>query len=240
MKGKVILFFCILLNVISLFARDKIFFQRNDEKNQNTYQKNYVAKDFSYLLGLTKFDDSLLKMHFKLYLGYVNNANYLLNELERLSENKKALTYEFGALKRRLGWEFDGMRLHELYFSNMGRKTTLDQNTPLYQSIKKYFGSYDQWVYDFKSTGKIRGIGWVVLYFDPAQGRLINVWVNEHDVGHLATGDIILVMDVWEHAYITQFGLDRGEYIDTFFNSIDWDVANKRYIQYRGLGQLPN
>ena len=203
-------------------------------KNGNSKQNNeiYLAKNYSYLLGLTKFDDSLLEMHFKLYQGYIKNTNYLLQELKKLASSGKSLTYEFGALKRRLGWEFDGMRLHELYFSNMGRKTTLASNSLLYNAIVKYFGSYDNWESDFKATGKIRGIGWVVLYFDPSQGRLVNVWINEHDLGHLATGDIILVMDVWEHAYLTQFGLDRGAYIDTFFDSIDWSVVNKRYVQY--------
>jgi len=214
-------------------------FQLSAQSTKREYMQNsYKAKDFSYLLGLTELDDSLLKMHFKLYQGYVNNANYLIQEIGRLANSGKELTYEFGALKRRLGWEFDGMRLHELYFSNMGKKTSLSKNSPLYKSIVNYFGSYKNWENDFKATGKIRGIGWVILYFDPAQNRLINVWINEHDLGHLATGDIILVMDVWEHAYLTQFGLDRGEYIDAFFDSIDWDVANRRYIQYRNIGNL--
>jgi len=223
-------FYMLLIGIMTLTQLSA----QNAKRTKN--QNSYIAKDFSYLLGLTKLDDSLLKMHFKLYHGYVNNTNYLIQEISKLANSGKALTYEFGALKRRLGWEFDGMRLHELYFSNMGGKTTLSKGAPLYKSIVKYFGSYENWENDFKATGKIRGIGWVVLYFDPAQSRLINVWINEHDLGHLATGDIILVMDVWEHAYLTQFGLDRGAYINTFFDSINWDVANRRYIQYRNIG----
>ncbi len=229
MKKKAYMLLACLIAILQLSAQST---------KKGYMQNSYRAKDFSYLLGLTKLDDSLLKMHFKLYQGYVNNANYLIQEISKLANSGKELTYEFGALKRRLGWEFDGMRLHELYFSNMGKKTSLSKNSPLYQSIVNYFGSYKNWERDFKATGKIRGIGWVILYFDPAQNRLINVWINEHDLGHLATGDIILVMDVWEHAYLTQFGLDRGEYIDAFFDSIDWDVANRRYIQYRNIGHL--
>ena len=91
------------------------------------------------------------------------------------------------------------------------------------------FGSYDQWKTDFISTGLMRGIGWVVSYIDPKNGRLINEWINEHNVGHLAGGTPILIMDVWEHAFITQFGLDRNKYIEVFFNNINWKVASKRY-----------
>lgn len=209
------------------------------KKNSGTSNVSYEVKDFSYLLNITDFDDELLNMHFKLYEGYVKNANYLLEELQSLASSGKATSYIFGALKRRLGWEFDGMRLHELYFGNMGKKSTLNVDTPLYQAIVKDFGSFKSWKDDFMATGEIRGIGWVILYFDPKNGRLINTWINEHDVGHLATGDIILVMDVWEHAYLIQFGLNRKKYIDTFFNSIDWNVANQRYVQYRNLQNIP-
>jgi len=205
------------------------------QRSSNMSNSRYEAKDFSYLLNITEFDDELLNMHFKLYEGYVKNTNYLLEELKSLANSKKATSYIFGALKRRLGWEFDGMRLHELYFGNMGKTSSLKSDTPLYQAIAKDFGSYNQWKEDFMATGQIRGIGWVILYLDPKNGKLVNTWINEHDVGHLATGDIILVMDVWEHAYLIQFGLNRKKYIETFFNSIDWSVANKRYIQYQNF-----
>ena len=124
-----------------------------------------------------------------------------------------------------LGWEFDGMRLHEYYFDNLGgTKKALDANDPLQQQMVADFGGYDQWKSDFVATGVIRGIGWVVTYMDPNQGRLVNVWINEHDLGHLAGATPLLVMDVFEHAYITQFGIDRPKYIEVFFNNINWDV----------------
>lgn len=199
--------------------------QVNSQKDAGNYQ----IKDFSNLLNKTAFSNELLTMHFKLYAGYVNNANYLLNELQRLTNRGKGSSYEFGALKRRLGWEFDGMRLHELYFGNLGSPSTLSNHSVLYRAITKNFGSFQRWKQDFMNCGQIRGIGWVVLYFDPKEQKLINVWVNEHDMGHLATGEIILVMDVWEHAYLPQFGLDRKKYIEVFFESIDWDIVNSRF-----------
>lgn len=193
-------------------------------------QEKYEAKNYDHLLGkVAGLDDPLLQMHFKLYEGYVKNTNEVLQKLQDLTRGGQNKTPEFGALKRILGWEFDGMLLHELYFENLGSKEPLDQNSPLAKKMKEDFGNYDQWKEDFIATGKIRGIGWVVTYVDPKNGRLVNTWINEHDLGHLAGGTPLLVMDVFEHAYITQFGLDRGKYIEIFFNNINWDVVSKRY-----------
>ena len=189
----------------------------------------YEAKDFSHLIGMPGFKEDLLKTHFTLYQGYVKNTNLLLDLLARYRQENKLKEYQFGAIKRRLGWEFDGMRLHELYFENLGGNKELDKKDPLYARITRDFGSYDEWKKDFIATGLIRGVGWSVLYLDPKEGRLMNTWINEHDLGHLAGGTPILVMDVWEHAYMPQFGLDRAAYIDTFFSNIDWEVVAPRF-----------
>ena len=190
----------------------------------------YDERDFSYLIEKVQgLSPSLLKMHFKLYQGYVANTNKLLSLIEDMNQKGEQTTIAYGALKRRMGWEMDGMLLHEAYFSNMGGDGSLDTNSPLYKQIVHDFGSYNAWEKDYKSTGLIRGIGWVILYRDPKNGYLQNVWINEHDVGHIAGGKPILVMDVWEHAYITEFGLNRSNYIDTFFTNIDWGVVEKRF-----------
>jgi superoxide dismutase, Fe-Mn family len=186
----------------------------------------YVAKDYSSLIGMPGFSDDLLKMHFKLYEGYVKNANDLMSKLQALSGSN---AYEYGALKRRFGWEFDGMRLHELYFDNLGGDASINAKSGLYTALAAQFGSFDKWKKDFIATGTMRGIGWALLYLDPEADRLMNVWINEHDTGHLATGSPILIMDVFEHAYMPQYGLDRVKYIDAFFNNVDWNVVIKRY-----------
>lgn len=204
----------------------------NDKTENKTISpaKKYEAKNFDYLLGNVKgLDDALLKMHFKLYQGYVNNANLLLEKIQELNNSEKNRTPDFAGLKRMLGWEFDGMLLHEYYFSNLGGNKPLDKSDPLYAKIVEDFGSYDKWKADFIATGSIRGIGWVVAYIEPREGRLINQWINEHDLGHIAGGKPLLIMDVFEHAYITQFGLERGKYIDIFFDNIDWNVVSQRF-----------
>jgi superoxide dismutase, Fe-Mn family len=189
-------------------------------------ETRYKPKDFSYLIGMPGFSDSLLKMHFQLYQGYVKQVNYLLDTFDSM---KDVGSYQYGALKRRFGWEFDGMRLHELYFENLGGSGQPALTSPLIQEIQKQFQSFDTWKKDFIAVGSMRGVGWSILMRDPGSGKLINVWINEHDTGHLASSNILLVMDVWEHAFIPQFGLDRASYIDTFFKNIDWDVVDSRF-----------
>jgi Fe-Mn family superoxide dismutase len=168
-------------------------------------------------------------MHFKLYQGYVTNANNLLKKLQELNEKGQSRTPEFAGLKRMLGWEFDGMLLHEYYFENMGKTDPLPPESPFLRRMQQDFGSFDAWKADFIATGSMRGIGWVVTYVDPKQGRLINQWINEHDVGHLSGGTPLLIMDVFEHAYITQYGLDRAKYIDVFFQNINWEKVEERF-----------
>jgi len=190
--------------------------------------KPFTAQDFSKLKGMKGFSDQALDMHFALYQGYVKNTNLLWEELEKLAAQNQTGTPAYAELKRRFGWEFDGMRLHELYFSNLGGKEPLAQDSKLMKKIAENFGSFDKWAADFKATGALRGIGWVVLYEDPQSGRLFNTWINEHDVGHLSGCQPLLIMDVFEHAYLPDYGLKRAEYIQAFFDNLDWKAVEGR------------
>ena len=125
-------------------------------------------------------------MHFKLYQGYVTNSNAILKKLQEMNGKGQNRTQEFAGLKRMLGWEFDGMLLHEYYFENLGSTPPLSIEDPLMKQIEQNFGGFEAWKNDFTATGAIRGIGLVVTYVEPKQGRLINEWINEHDLGHLA------------------------------------------------------
>ena len=189
----------------------------------------YVPKNYTHLLKMEGFSDSLLEIHFKLYQGYVKNVNELVSKMDSLSQIGQINSVEYGALKRRFGWEFNGMRLHELYFENMGGDGKLDSKSPLSYALQKQFGNFVSWKKEFVATGMMRGIGWSILYLDPESGRLFNTWINEHDVGHLADGKVILIMDVFEHAYMPQYGLDKAKYIEAFFNNIDWERVSRRY-----------
>jgi len=189
----------------------------------------YDVRDYRNLLGMPGFSGTLLSNHFKLYLGYVNNVNLLQSNLRTLLAGAQETTPPYAEQKRRLGWEFNGMRLHEYYFDNLGGTGTLATNTALYAQLVADFGSYDSWKRDFVGTAKMRGIGWAVLYYDPVGGRLLNMWINEHDANHLAGGVPLLIADVFEHAYLTDYQLERAAYLDAFFQNINWDVVAARF-----------
>lgn len=192
----------------------------------------YQVKNYDHLLGTSGFSDTLLKNHFTLYGGYVTNTNKILE----IMSGKEPGSPEYAELKRRFGWEWNGMKLHELYFGNM-KKGGGDKSEALslVKKIEEQFGSYENWEKDFKGVGTMRGIGWAILAYDPLtdaqgkqSGKLFNIWINEHDLGHLAGTTPVLVMDVFEHAFMLDYGLKRADYINAFFGAIDWSEAERR------------
>jgi Fe-Mn family superoxide dismutase len=188
----------------------------------------YVAKDFGALVGMDGFSEALLKNHFALYQGYVTNTNKLSDLIGRILAEGKTGSPEYAELKRRFGWEWNGMRLHEFYFENLGGKGVLDPASKLGKAVAAEFGSVEKWEAEFRSAGAMRGIGWVVLYQDRLGGRLFNQWVNEHDVGNPAGAVPVLVMDVFEHAFMVDYGLKRADYIAAFFRNVNWKAAEAR------------
>lgn len=191
----------------------------------------YQAKNYDHLLGTAGFSETLLKNHFTLYQGYVTNFNKLSENVLQMSKEGKGNTPEYAEMKRRMGWEFDGMRLHEYYFGNMVKGGgLLAVDSPLYKKIAEHFINFENWEKDFRATGSIRGIGWAVLYYDGQADRLFNVWINEHDTGHFAGCMPVLVMDAFEHAYMIDYGTKRADYIDSFMKAINWEEAEKRFL----------
>jgi len=188
----------------------------------------YTAKDYGKLIGMEGFSQTLLTNHFTLYQGYVTNTNKLTDILAAMLKDGKTAAPEYAELKRRFGFEFNGMRLHEYYFENLGGKAALDKSGALAKKLAETYGTYEAWEQDFRATGAMRGIGWVVLYQDNVTGGLFNQWVNEHEVGHLAGCRPLLVMDVFEHAYMLDYGLKRADYIAAFFKNINWKAAESR------------
>jgi len=192
----------------------------------------YEQKNFDGLLGMEGFSETLLKNHFTLYGGYVANVNKSADLLAAMAKDGRSGTPEYAEVKRRFGWEFDGMRLHELYFGNLKKGgSAMTPNSALAKAAVAAFGSLEGCANDFRATGAMRGIGWVVLYYDPAGKRLFNCWVNEHDAGHLAGAAPILVMDVFEHAYMTDYALKKADYIAAFMKNVDWKEAEARFAK---------
>ena len=191
----------------------------------------YEPKNYSHLLSTPGLSDMLLNNHFTLYQGYVKNTNLLSQTLNELLGSDKAATPEYAELSRRFGWEWNGMRLHELYFDNLSKEpTTYDATSELIQKIEQTFESVANWEKDFRAKAAMRGIGWVILSYDKATNQVFNVWINEHDGGHLSGTIPLLVMDVFEHAYITDYGIKRAYYINAFFQAIHCTITERRFV----------
>jgi Fe-Mn family superoxide dismutase len=194
--------------------------------------KTYKEQKFD-LSGLDGISDKQLEEHFALYAGYVKQVNALNEELAKLRSEGKASgkNPEFAELTRRLGFEYDGMILHEYYFSNLrrGAEPRPPSGAALANALTESFGSIDQWRADFQAIGDMRGIGWVILFEDPVIERLSNHWVSLHQEGILAGFKPLLVMDVWEHAFMRDYkATEKAKYVEAFFRNVDWAMVQRR------------
>jgi len=194
----------------------------------------YKARQFN-LSGLQGISDQTLEVHFKLYEGYVKETNNLTDRITEFIKDGNVDQEEMPAyseLTRRLGFEYNGMVLHEYYFDNLksgGGTGDPASNLRFYKAAESTFGSYDIWKADFVGIGKMRGVGWAICNENPANGRLSNHWITLHETGNIAGFNPILVMDVWEPAYLLDSKpADRPKYIEAFFSNIDWSMVEKR------------
>jgi Fe-Mn family superoxide dismutase len=191
---------------------------------------DYKVRTFAIEGGLPGLSKDMAGEHLALYKGYVHRTNALLKDL--LAAEAQALTTTAAQeTHRRLGFEFSGMRLHELYFEALKDKAASPGLVhPLQQAIAATWGTFDAWWAAFKATCTMTGIGWGALVKDPLTGRLMNAWFQDHENAIPAGTVPILVVDVWEHAYVKDYGATaRGKYVDAIKPLIDWGVVEKRY-----------
>jgi Fe-Mn family superoxide dismutase len=185
------------------------------------------------LSGLQGISDDTLTIHFGLYEGYVKNTNTLNERIAalRAAGKNSGADPAYAELVRRLGWEFDGMRLHEYYFDNLTKNPKELKSGRLYESIGQSFGDVEQWKKDFAAVGGMRGIGWAITYRDPVSQQLVNVWVGDHNVNNLAGCEPVVVMDLWEHAWLRDYKpADKQKYVEAFIGNIDWDACERRLL----------
>ena len=193
----------------------------------------YRAKAFN-VSGLTGISDKTLEMHFKLYEGYVQQTNLLNEKIAAFLSDGKIDQEEMPAyseLTRRLGFEYNGMVLHEYYFGNLRRGGGGDpaRDAEFRRVAEASFGRYELWKADFVGVGKMRGVGWAICYHDPVNGRLSNHWITLHEVGNVSGFTPLLVLDVWEHAFLLDYKpAERPKYIDAFFANVDWSAVETR------------
>ena len=191
----------------------------------------YSPKTFN-LPTLEGISDKQIKVHLALYEGYVKHVNLIMEKIKVLTEaDAEGNTYLISELRRRFAFEFDGMRMHELYFAQLeagGRK--LEAGSALFETASAKYGSCENFVKHIREVAGTRGIGWVVVYADPNAKTIHTTFVGDHEVGQLAGLPILLALDLWEHAYMVDYvPAEKKNYIDAFFANLNWSVVEKRF-----------
>jgi superoxide dismutase, Fe-Mn family len=186
----------------------------------------YQAQEHLKPRGLTGISDQQIEQHWHLYETYVKNTNELLEEIETAQHGSRV----WGELKRRLGFEFNGMVLHEYYFANLSAGATLSPGSELATALAEGWGDIPKWREDFAQTAALHGVGWVILYNDPLDGGLFNWWVSDHEVNHPAGLHPVLVLDVFEHAWMVDYGAgEKEKYVKAFLENVSWEVVEQRF-----------
>lgn len=195
-------------------------------------EKKFIIKE---LKGISAKN---IEEHLKLYAGYVKNANLILAKIDEYSEDSNPLVgagdehaYALSEINRRFGFEFDGMRNHEYYFSHLeGGSTPLTAGGPLATAIEQEWGTFERWLKRFKTLASTRGVGWAILYHDPKTGRLLNAWIDEQHLGHLTGLTPVLCLDMWEHSFVADYQPSgKKQYVEDFFENLNWQTCEENF-----------
>jgi Fe-Mn family superoxide dismutase len=174
-----------------------------------------------------------IEEHLKLYAGYVKNSNLILEKIDELAQDAEKNAYALGEIQRRFGFEYNGMRNHEIYFASLSEGSrALSEQSELKKTVAQEWGSFDTWLNRFKSIALMRGIGWAMLYYDRKEKRLLSTWVDEQHLGQLQDCALILGLDMWEHAYVYDYPTsEKKKYIEAFFENLNWEVIEENFIR---------
>ena len=190
----------------------------------------YTVREELKPSGLNGISDEQINDHWNLYAGYVAQSNTLHQELKEMREAGKGATPAYADRRRRFGFEYCGMVLHEYYFGNLHSEMPISPDSAFAQAVTSQYGSLEAWEEDFVNTGKSRSIGWAVCYMDPQTGEINNHFIQLHEDGNIPGYHPLLVMDVFEHAYMVDHKAGgRPDYINAFINNINWDIVEERF-----------
>lgn len=190
--------------------------------------------DIPELDGISK---KSIEEHVGLYAGYVKNFNAISALLPEYAKDSEKHTHALSELIRRRSFEFGGMRLHEIYFSQFeGGATPLSLDGVFAKLMGAEYHKPEYFIAMFRAIALMRGPGWALLYYDPVGRQLLTGFSGEQHVGHFATLPILLALDVWEHAFLLDYGAQgKGKYIDAFFKNLNWKVVESRYTAAQHL-----
>ena len=191
----------------------------------------YSTKNFTIpeLKGLSK---KQIDVHLALYEGYVKHTNLIMEKISQYKEqDAEGNAYAIAELRRRLGFEFDGMRMHEYYFEQFeGGATAPAGESALMSVVTEKYGGWDAFIAHIKEVTGTRGIGWVIVYADPRANTLHTAFVGDHEIGQLAGLPILLAVDLWEHAYMVDYvPAEKKTYVEAFLDNVNWTVIEERF-----------
>jgi len=187
------------------------------------------ARQFASISAkLEGLSERTMTEHYKLYQGYVNKYNEIMEKLESADRSKANQVFsDIRELKVELSFAIGGVKHHEIYFTHLGG-TTHQPKGHIKEAIEKHFGSFDAWKEDMKATG-MASRGWAFTAWDHDYGYLFNYAGDSQNTFPVWNATPIVALDVYEHAYYIDYGVARASYIDTFFKNLDWDVIAENY-----------
>ena len=188
----------------------------------------YTPKTFQFG-ALDGISQKQLDVHVKLYEGYVKFINVIEDQQAELLKDSEKNAYALAEVTRRIGFEFNGMRMHEHYFSQWeGAASPVSDE--LEKALVAQYGSVDAWMARFKGVAMMRGVGWAILSWDPVGKQFVNHFVADHELGQLNGLTTILALDMWEHAYMVDYvPAEKAKYVDAFFKNLNGATVSQRF-----------
>jgi superoxide dismutase, Fe-Mn family len=187
---------------------------------------------------LKGLSEKLIRSHWENnYGGAVKALNSVEQRLDAMLRDKDFPAFIYGDLKREELHRTGSVVLHEHYFGNLG-----GDNRPggeVLDTIKEWFGSYEQWEAEFKRTANALagGSGWAMLTYNLHTGEVHNYWAWDH-MHNAPTGRPLLVLDMYEHSYHMDYGAAAGRYVDAFIQNVNWEEVNRRFVGARKMAAL--
>jgi Fe-Mn family superoxide dismutase len=193
----------------------------------------YTARTFD-LPELKGLSTKQIEVHLALYQGYVKNTNLLMSTIAAYEKtDDEGGKFAIAEMRRRLGFEFDGMRMHEYYFEQFEGEKGGDPKSALALAAAEKYGNGENFISHIKEVAGTRGIGWTVVYYDPRGKTVHTAWVDDHQLGQLAGLPIILALDMWEHAYMVDYvPADKKSYVEAFLDNVNWTVIEGRFAAH--------
>ena len=186
--------------------------------------------------GLNKMNGISAKTveeHLKLYTGYVTKFNEINEKLIGLTDDDYAKANQsfsmIRELKVELTFAWGGVVNHEIYFSHLGGRGGMPDGELMTQ-IKKDFGSFELFKKDVKATG-IAARGWVWTAWNEREHRLFNYLGDAQNSYPVWGATPIMALDTYEHAYFIDYGVNRGNYIEAFFNNLNWNIVSENLAE---------